>query len=245
MNSLPLDIFMLPEEQNLAYLVMLCSIPPWMWMGFCLGLCYLNLLICFHHWLLQPFFFLPINNSLFSLVFLSLNTYYLVVLLLVVPLISTTFTFVMIVCVSAIGWTFVIITHFPWNIFCISVNFGQSIILCPFKPQMWHAYEDVFYGFWLGYVAFVVTTVVYFFFFLHVFTLWFIISQFVQYLLVFLVLFYVFVNATCLIFCDTDSALFASVVAMLSSHNIVAFLCYSVDHFILRVRFWGMTTNLL
>jgi hypothetical protein len=29
---------------------------------------------------------------------------------------------------------------------------------------MWHAYEDIFCGFWLGCVAFVVTTVVYLFF---------------------------------------------------------------------------------
>ncbi len=28
----------------------------------CLGLCFLNLLNCLHHWLLQLFFFLPVNN---------------------------------------------------------------------------------------------------------------------------------------------------------------------------------------
>jgi hypothetical protein len=59
----------------------------------------------------------------------------------------------MTICVSTIGWTFVTATKFPWNIFYISSNFGQSIILCPFKPQMWHAYEDVFYGFWFGCVT--------------------------------------------------------------------------------------------
>jgi hypothetical protein len=67
--------------------------------------------------------------------------------------------------VSTTGWTFVIITYLPWNIFCISTNFGQFVILCPFKPQMWHAYEDVFYGFWLGCVASMVVIVVCFFFF--------------------------------------------------------------------------------
>ncbi len=56
--------------------------------------------------------------------FLSLNTYSLVVLLLVVTLTSTTFTSIMIVCVLVIGWTFAIVTNFPWNIFFILVNFG-------------------------------------------------------------------------------------------------------------------------
>jgi hypothetical protein len=42
------------------------------------------------------------------------------------------------------SWTFVVVIDFPWNIFWISVNFGQFVILCPFKPKMWHAYEDVF-----------------------------------------------------------------------------------------------------
>ncbi len=31
---------------------------------FCLGLCFLNLLNCLHHWLFQPFFFLLVNNTL-------------------------------------------------------------------------------------------------------------------------------------------------------------------------------------
>ncbi len=122
--------------------------------------------------------------------FLSLNTCSSVTSLLVVTITSTTFISTMIVYLLATGWTSVVTTNFPWNIFCISTNFGQSIILCPFKPQMWHAYEDVFCGFWLGCVAFVVATVVYFFFFLHVSTLWFTIPQFVQCLLIFLALFF-------------------------------------------------------
>jgi hypothetical protein len=40
----------------------------------------------------------------------------------------------MTVCISTIGWTSTIVTNFPWNIFCILVNFGQFVILCPFKP---------------------------------------------------------------------------------------------------------------
>jgi hypothetical protein len=52
------------------------------------------------------------------------------------------------VCVLAIGWTFTIVIDFPWNIFFILVNFGQFVILCPFKPQMWQACKDVFCGFW-------------------------------------------------------------------------------------------------
>ncbi len=66
--------------------------------------------------------------------FLSLNTYYSVTLLLVLTLTSTTFTSAMIVCVFVTCWTFAIVIDFPWNIFCISTNFGQSIILCAFKP---------------------------------------------------------------------------------------------------------------
>jgi hypothetical protein len=104
-----------------------------------------------------------------------LNTCSSIILLLVVTLTSTTFTFVVIVYVLTIGWTSITTTNFAWNIFCILANFGQSIILCPFKPQMWHAYKDVFYGFWLGYVASMVTTMVCSFFFLHVSTLWFVI----------------------------------------------------------------------
>jgi hypothetical protein len=101
---------------------------------------------------------------------------------------------------------------------------------------MWHAYKDVFCGFWIGCATFVVATMFYCFFFLHVSTLWFVIPQFVQCLSVFLVLLYVFVGATCLVLCGTESALLASIVVMPSSHNIVAFLCYcSVDCFILEV----------
>jgi hypothetical protein len=57
----------------------------------------------------------------------------------------------------------------------MSTNFKQFVILCPFKPHMWHAYGDVFCGFWFGYDAHVIPTVVYSFFFLHVSTLWFVI----------------------------------------------------------------------
>ncbi len=92
--------------------------------------------------------------------FLYLNTYFLVISHLVVTLTSTTFTFVMIVCVSTIGWPSATVIDFPWNIFCISISFGQFVILCPFKPQMWHAYEDVFYVFWLGCATYVVATMV-------------------------------------------------------------------------------------
>jgi hypothetical protein len=117
--------------------------------------------------------------------------------------------------------------------FCILTNFGQSVILCPFKPQMWHAYEDVFYVFWLGCVAFVVATMVYSFFFLHVSTLWFFILQLMQCLLVFHVLLCVFVGTTCLILCGINNAFLVFVVIIPSSHNIAAYLCYcSVDCFI-------------
>ncbi len=92
------------------------------------------------YWIISTIDFF--NHSFFSqsttlfafLSFLSLNTYFLVALLLVVTLASTIFTFLMTVCISTIGWTSTIVTNFPWNIFCILVNFGQFVILCPFKP---------------------------------------------------------------------------------------------------------------
>ncbi len=95
--------------------------------------------------------------------FLSLNTCSWVTLILVVTLTSTTFTFEVIVYVSTTCWTSITTTYFSRNIFCISTNFGQFFILCPFKPQMWHAYEDVFCGFWFGRVAPMVAIVVFFF----------------------------------------------------------------------------------
>ncbi len=112
----------------------------------------------------QHFFLLLVN--------LSLNTCSLIILLIVVTLTSTTFTSTMNVYVSTTSWTFTTITNFPWNILCILTNFGQYVILCPFKPQMWHAYENVFYVFWLSCETSVVTIVVYYFFFLQVSTLW-------------------------------------------------------------------------
>ncbi len=67
-------------------------------------------------------------------------------------------------------------------------------------------------------------------------TLWFVIPQFVQCLLVFLVLLCVFVGTTCLILYGIDSALLVSIVVIPSSHNIAASICCcSVDHFILVV----------
>ncbi len=138
----------------------------------------------------------------------------------------------MIIFILVTGWTSAIVINFPWNIFYILINFGQSIILCPFKPQMWHAYEDVFYGFWLCCVAFMVTIVVYSFFFLHVSTLWLFIPQFVQYLSVFPILLYVFIGVACLVLCGTKNVLLVSIVVIPSSHNITSSLCCNVDHFI-------------
>jgi hypothetical protein len=151
----------------------------------------------------------------------------------VVTLTSTTFTSIMTICVVVTSWTSTIIIDFPWNIFCILANFGQFVILWPFKPQMWHAYEDVFCDFWFCYVAFVIAIMVCSFFFLHVFTLWFVIPQFVQCLLVFLILFCVFVSIAYLIHYGIDNAFLTFVVVIPSSHNIIASLCCSnVNHFI-------------
>jgi hypothetical protein len=154
----------------------------------------------------------------------------------VVTLTSTTFTSTMIVYVPSTSWTFVIVTNFPWNIFCILTNFWQSIILCPFKRQMWHAYEDVFYAFWLGCATSMVVTVVSSFFFLHVSTLWFVNPQFVQCLSISLILLCVFTITTYLILYGIDNALLVSTIVIISSHNIVASICYcNVDRFIPEV----------
>jgi hypothetical protein len=60
--------------------------------------------------------------------------------------------------------------------------------------------------------------------------------QFVQCLLVFLILLCVFVGITCLIFYGTNNALLAFAVIIFSSHNIATSLCcYSVDGFILAI----------
>ncbi len=101
---------------------------------FCLGLCCFSMLNYLHHWFFQPFLFLPVNNtlcfpwlSIFEHLFFSYFTS-------CGSINITTFTSIVTVYVSTTGWTSVITIDFPWNIFCISTNFGQSIILCPFKP---------------------------------------------------------------------------------------------------------------
>jgi hypothetical protein len=142
---------------------------------FCLGLCFLIFLSYLHHWILQLFFFLLVNST-FCFPWLSiLEHMFFNYLLLVVTLTSTTFTSIVIFCVLLIGCIFATVIDFPWHIFYISIKFGQFVILCPFKPQMWYAYEDVFYGFWFCCATFVVATMVCSFFFLHVSTLWLII----------------------------------------------------------------------
>ncbi len=57
-----------------------------------------------------------------------------------------------------------------------------------------------------------------------------------QYLSVFVILLYVFACVGCLVFCGIESALLIFAVVMLSSHNIITFLCYcNVDCFIPEV----------
>jgi hypothetical protein len=156
-----------------------------------------------------------------------LNTCSSIALILVVTLISTTFTFVLTIFISKTNWTYVIVTNFPWNIFCILIHFGQFVILCPFKPHMRHAYEDVLCGFWLYCVASMVSS------FMHISTLWLLIPQFVQYLLVFHVLLCVFGGATYITLCGTEIVLLISAIVIPYSHNIVTSLCCcSVDRFI-------------
>jgi len=135
-----------------------CGWPFW------LGLCVLNLLNCLHHWLLQPFFLLPIN-CIFCFPWLSILEH----------LFFNYFTSCCNINIHHIhiwsnslchsnNWTSATITDFPWNIFCISWNFGQFVILCPFKPKMWQAYENILCNFWLSWATSIATIVVYFFF---------------------------------------------------------------------------------
>ncbi len=91
---------------------------------FCLGLCFLSLLNCLHHWLFKSLFFLPLNNTFCFSWFSILEHMFFGYFISYGNITSTTFTHVMTICVSAIGWTFVIVIDFPWNILCISTNFG-------------------------------------------------------------------------------------------------------------------------
>jgi hypothetical protein len=90
---------------------------------------------------------------------------------------------------------------------------------------MWHAYEDVFCGFWLGCVAFMVATMGCFFFFLHVFK--FMIRHPIIYVmfvnLPYIIL--IFIGVTYFVLCGIKSALLVSTIVMPSSHNIVVSLC--------------------
>jgi hypothetical protein len=91
---------------------------------------------------------------------------------------------------------------------------------------MWHAYKDVFYSSWLCWIAFVATIILYSFFFLHVSTLWLVIPQFVQNLLVFPILLCVFSGVAYFVRYHINNALLASIVVILSSHNITASLYF-------------------
>jgi hypothetical protein len=113
-----------------------------------------------------------------------------------------------------------------WTI-CHFISMQTTYVAC-----IWR----FFYSFWLGCATFMVTTVVYFFFFLRVSTLWFVIPQFVQCLSIFHVLFSVFIYVAYSIIYGTKDAFLVSIVVMFSSHNIVTSLCYcSVDFFILSI----------
>jgi hypothetical protein len=75
-----------------------------------------------------------------------------------------------------------------------------------------------------------VAIMVFSFFFIHVSTLWLVIPQFVQYLLVFHVLLYVFHGATYFVLFGTKNAFLALAIVVYFSHNILASLCCcSVD----------------
>ncbi len=156
------------------------------------------------------------------------------ILVIVATLTSTTFTFVMIVLISTMAFPSKLDAFFPWNIFYI---YTQSIILCPFKPWMWQAYELFFWPLWGWLVAFVVITMGSpFFSTLHISTLWLSLPQFMQCLLIFPGFVCSFIITANLKNFDTNSALWAFVGVIPSSHSKAASLCnYNMVRFILEV----------
>ncbi len=188
---------------------------------FCLGQCFLNLLDCLHHWFFQSFFFLLVNN-IFCFLWLSI--------------LEHLFFSCLTSCCN------INIHHIHIYSDCLCHNNRLNFYYChkfPMKHllhlnKLWtvyhfmsiqSAYENVFCSFWFSCVAYVVAIMVCSFFFLYVSTLWLIIWQFVQYLLVFLVLLYVFGSGACLIYFGIESTLLAFAVVMPSSHNIATSLC--------------------
>jgi hypothetical protein len=138
----------------------------------------------------------------------------------------------MIVYVLTTCWNYVIVTNFPLSSSQKTLDNLWFYVHSNHKCDMHMKTSCVF---WFRCVAFVVTTVVCFFFFLNVSTLWFVISQFVQYLSIFLVLLCIFVGVAYLVLCGTDSP-FSFAIIIHFSHNITASLCCcSVEYFILIV----------
>ncbi len=177
---------------------------------FCLGLCFLNMLNCFHHWLFQPFFLFLVNGA-FCFIWFSILEH----------MFFNYFT--------SCGNVNIHHIHIWNNCLCFSSRLNlyychrfpmkhlmhlSKLLTISFYVHSNHRcgmhYEDVFYGFLFGCVAFVVTIMVYSFFFLHVSTLWFCIPQYVQYLSIFPILLYVFVSVACLVFYGIESAFLAS-----------------------------------
>ncbi len=100
-------------------------------------------------WIVPTIVFFNFSSSqstiiLFFLGFFSWNTYSFVILLLITTLTSITFTLTMIILTLDTIFLSKLDAFFPWNIFCISTNLGQFVILCPFKPHMWQPYTLFF-----------------------------------------------------------------------------------------------------
>ncbi len=207
-----------------------------MWMAVLFGMCFLNLLNFLHHWLLWPFFFLPINNifcfswlSIFEHLFFS---YFISCGKINIHHIHICNDYL---CLSNM-LNLYYCQKFPMKhllhlnklwIICHFMSIQTTNVVCIWRCLLL---------FLLGCATSMVATVVYYFLLLHVSMLWYVIPQFVQCLLVFLVLLCVFVGATCFILYGAQSELLASVVVMPSSHNIATSLCYcNVDYFILVV----------
>jgi len=118
---------------------------------------------------------------------LSLNTCSLVTLLLVMAILTST---IWTEGFATLGFTTtclsIVFTPLFLNIFYISLYLGQSMILCPVSPQIWQEY---LIGLCIL-ICWVITSEIArtkssFLFTLHVSTLWFVLWQFVQYILVF------------------------------------------------------------
>jgi hypothetical protein len=122
------------------------------------------------------------------------------------------------------------------NIFFLSLYFRRSMIFCHVSSQIWQEYFTSFYTLicWLITLK-IIGTWSSFFFTLHVSTLWFILWQFVQYILVFLRTIWGYWVNIVLLLCGIDILLMAFTSKIPSSQTKVVSLCYYKVYFFTHV----------